>query len=126
MGNINQTVEKLVNDLFADKLVAGLEATQKVSWETKSGSEYDPLTGEVSAETSDIEIPVIVGDFKSSEKETLNVNDELVLQMQPLENRTSKEALADSFLFDNRKYSVKSIEAIRLGRKVMLWKVRAS
>jgi len=133
--SINATVQRIVDDLFADKLIRGLEATEKIKWIVKDNLAYDPLTGEVSQNENETEIPVITGDMQSSfpgavknseTLGTLQATDDLVLQMQPLENRTSKQALADYFIHEDREYAVKRIDVIRLGNKPMLWKVRGS
>jgi len=126
--SINATVQKLVDDLFADQLVKGLKATEKVNWSIKDKTGYDPLTGEVSNNESKLEVPVIIGsgDLKQSDERSLAADDDMILQMQPLNGRTSKQALADSFYHEEREYAVKRIEVVRLGGKPMLWKVMAS
>jgi hypothetical protein len=126
--SINATVQKLVDDLFADQLVKGLKATENISWLIKDKTSYDPLTGEVVNNESQMEIPVIVGagDLKQTDERSLAADDDMVIQMQPINGRTSKEALADSFYHEDREYAVKKIEVVRLGGKPMLWKVMAS
>lgn len=126
--SINATVQKLVDDLFADQLVKGLKATEKVNWSIKDKTGYDPLTGEVSNNESNLEVPVIIGsgDLKQSDERSLAADDDMILQMQPLNGRTSKQALADSFYHEEREYAVKRIEVVRLGGKPMIWKVMAS
>jgi hypothetical protein len=133
--SLNATVQRLVDDLFADKLVAGLEATEKITWVSKDSAGYSPVTGEVTQSESHQEISVITGDFQASfpsgissgdRRDSLAGEDGMTLQMQPLEGRTSKQALADSFIHEERTYSVKSVDVIRLGNRPMLWKVRGS
>lgn len=126
--SINATVQKIVDDLFSDELVKGLKATENVSWFIRNKTGYDPLTGELAEESSTLEIPVIVGygDLKQTDERSLAADDDMVIQMQPIDGRTSKEALADSFYHEDREYSVKKIEVVRLGGKPMLWKVMAS
>ncbi len=132
--SINATVQRIVDDLFADQLVKGLEATEKIRWIVKDSLGYNPTTGEVSANESEREIPVITGDMQSSfpgavknnDTNSLQVTDDFVLQMQPLQDRTSKQALSDYFVHEDREYAVKKIDVIRLGSKPMLWKVRGS
>ncbi len=126
--SINATVQKLVDDLFADQLVKGLQATEKITWMVRDKTGYDPLTGEVSNDESQLEVPVIIGagELKQSDERSLAADDDMILQMQPLDGRTSKKALADSFYHEDREYAVKRIEVVRLGGKPMLWKVMAS
>lgn len=126
--SINATVQKIVDDLFSDQLVKGLKATENVSWSIRNKTGYDPLTGELAEESSTLEIPVIVGygDLKQTDERSLAADDDMIIQMQPIDGRTSKEALADSFYHEDREYSVKKIEVVRLGGKPMLWKVMAS
>jgi hypothetical protein len=130
--SINATVQRLVDDLFSDKLVAGFEATEKITWKIREVTGYSPMSGEVSSTESPQEISVITGDFQagfpsgvsaSESGNSLAAIDEVTLQMQPLEDRTSKQALGDSFLYNNREYAVKTIDVIRLGSRPMLWKV---
>ena len=124
--SINATVQKIVDDLFADQLVKGLEATEQITWIIKNKTGYDPKTGEASQETQERQLPAITRDIMNMEGKSLRVNDELVIQMQPLEDRTSKQALSDSFVHDDREYAVKSVEVVRLGKKPMLWKVKGA
>ena len=124
--SINATVQKLVDDLFADQLVKGLEVTEDITWIVKDKAGYDPKTGEVSQDRTETQIPAITRDINNTEGETLRVSDELVIQVQPLDGRTSKQALADSFIHDEREYTVKSVEVVRLGKKPMLWKVKGA
>ena len=42
--SINATVQKIVDDLFADQLVKGLEATEQITWIIKNKTGYDPKT----------------------------------------------------------------------------------
>jgi hypothetical protein len=130
--SINATVQRLVDDLFADKLVAGLEATEKITWKSRETTGYSPMTGEVSSTITDTEVAVITGDMQSgfpsgvSASETgnsLGAADEVVLQMQPMEGRNTREALGDSFVYHGKEYAVKNVEVIRLGSRPMLWKV---
>ena len=130
--SINATVQRLVDDLFADKLVAGLEATEKITWKVRETTGYSPMTGEVTSTESSQEISVITGDFQagfpsgisaSESGNSLGAIDEMTLQMQPLPDRTSKQALGDSFLYNDKEYAVKTIDVIRLGSRPMLWKV---
>ena len=107
--SINATVQRIVDDLFADQLVKGLEATEKIRWIVKDSLGYNPTTGEVSANESEREIPVITGDMQSSfpgavknnDTNSLQVTDDFVLQMQPLQDRTSKQALSDYFVHED-------------------------
>jgi len=130
--SINATVQRLVDDLFANKLVSGFEATEKITWKVRENSGYSPMTGEVTMTSTDHEISVITGDFQagfpsgisaSDDGNSLNAIDEIVLQMQPLEDRSSREALSDSFVYNDKEYAVKTIDVIRLGSRPMLWKV---
>lgn len=126
--SINATVEKIVDDLFADQLVKGLKATEDITWMINDKTGYDPLTGEVSSDKTELVIPVIIGagELKQTDERSLAADDDMILQMQPIEGRTSKKALADSFYHEDREYAVKKIEVVRLGGKPMLWKVMAS
>jgi len=124
--SINATVQRIVDDLFADKLIKGLEATEEITWIIKDKIGYDPKTGEASQEIQERRLPAITRDIMNNEGKSLRVVDDLTIQMQPLEDRTSKQALADSFIHDNREYTVKSVEVVRLGKKPMLWKVKGA
>ena len=124
--SINATVQRIVDDLFADQLIKGLEATERITWISKNKTGYDPLTGEISQDSSQQEIPVITTDVTGQEGDKLKLGDDLVIQMQPLNGRTSKEAMADSFIHEDREYAVKGIDVVRLGSKPMLWKVRGA
>ena len=124
--SVNATVQRIVDDLFADRLIKGLEATEKIEWVIKDTQGYDPLTGEVSQTETKREIPAITTDIENTEGKSLQTGDELVIQMQPLDGRTSKEALADYFIHEDREYAVKRIDVVRLGSKPMLWKVRGT
>ena len=124
--SINATVQKIVDDLFADQLIKGLEATEQITWIIKNKTGYDPRTGEAAQEIQERQLPAITRDIMNMEGKSLRVNDELVIQMQPLEDRTSKQALSDSFVHDDREYAVKSVEVVRLGKKPMLWKVKGA
>lgn len=124
--SINATVQKIVDDLFADQLIKGLEATEQITWIIKNKTGYDPKTGEAAQEIQERQLPAITRDIMNMEGKSLRVNDELVIQMQPLEDRTSKQALSDSFVHDDREYAVKSVEVVRLGKKPMLWKVKGA
>ena len=126
--SINATVQRLVDDLFSDQLVKGLQATEVVTWIIRDGSAYDPMTGEVTNTETRMDIPVITGSdaLSSGDDRSLMGGDELFLQMQPLENRTSREALSDAVLHEDREYAVNKIDVVRLGNKPMLWKVNAS
>ena len=126
--SINATVQKLVDNLFADQLIKGLEATEKVTWIVREDSTYDPLSGEVTSSERRMEIPVITGSgaLSSTDDRSLMGDDKLFLQMQPLEDRTSREALSDAVLHEDREYAVNKIDVVRLGNKPMLWKVSAS
>ena len=126
--SINATVQRIVDDLFSDQLVKGLKATEMVTWITREGSSYDPITGEVTNTETRTDIPVITGNdaLSSGDDRSLMGSDELFLQMQPLENRTSREALSDAVLYEDREYAVNKIDVVRLGNKPMLWKVNAS
>lgn len=135
--SINATVQRIVDDLFADQLVTGLEATQKATWVSKTNQGYDPETGEVTLESNEQEINIIAGDLNksfpaannqadTSRAGALSSDESFVFQMQPLEGRTSKEALSDSLVHEGVEYMIKSVEVIRLGSRPMLWKVRAT
>lgn len=135
--SVNATVQRIVDDLFSDQLVRGLEATEKVTWKVKEKISYDPLTGEVDHDESSMEIPIIAGNFNrsfpaandladTSRSGSLAADEGFVFQMQPLETRTSKQALADSVIHDGIEYMIKSIEVVRLGTRPMIWKVKAS
>ena len=126
--SINATVQRLVDNLFADQLIKGLEATEKVTWIVREDSAYDPLSGEVTSSERRMEIPVITGSgaLSSTDDRSLMGDDKLFLQMQPLEDRTSREALSDAVLHEDREYAVNKIDVVRLGNKPMLWKVSAS
>lgn len=126
--SINATVQRLVDNLFADQLIKGLEATEKVTWIVREDSTYDPLSGEVTSSERRMEIPVITGSgaLSSTDDRSLMGDDKLFLQMQPLEDRTSREALSDAVLHEDREYAVNKIDVVRLGNKPMLWKVSAS
>ena len=124
--SINATVQRIVDDLFADQLIKGLEATEQITWVAKDKAGYDPKTGEASQGIQERQIPAITRDIMNNEGKSLRVVDELTIQIQPLEDRTSKQALADSFIHDDREYTVKSVEVVRLGRKPMLWKVKGA
>jgi hypothetical protein len=124
--SINATVQRIVDDLFADQLIKGLEATEQITWIIKDKTGYDPKTGEASQEIQERQLPAITRDIMNMEGKSLRVNDELVIQMQPLEDRTSKQALSDSFVHDDREYAVKSVEVVRLGKRPMLWKVKGA
>lgn len=126
--SINATVQRLVDNLFADQLIKGLEATEKVTWIVREDSTYDPLSGEVTSSERRMEIPVITGSgaLSSTDDRSMMGDDKLFLQMQPLEDRTSREALSDAVLHEDREYAVNKIDVVRLGNKPMLWKVSAS
>jgi hypothetical protein len=130
--SLNATIQRLVDDLFADKLISGFQATEKITWKVRTTEGYSPISGEVTMSEVAQEIAVITGDPDSgfpsavSASESgggLGAEDEVVLQMQPLADRTSKEALGDSFLFNGKEYAVKNVDVIRLANKPMLWKV---
>jgi hypothetical protein len=124
--SVNATVQRIVDDLFADRLIKGLEATEKIEWVIRDHEGYNPLTGEVTQNESRQSLPAITTDISNTEGKSLQMGDELVIQMQPLDGRTSKQALADSFVHAGQEYSVKGIDVVRLGSKPMLWKVRGT
>lgn len=136
---INDKVEKLLELLFADKLVSGLQVVQSGSWLKHGTSSFNALTGEVSNEGGSEEVitmvllpfqggfsePLSTGSSLPGSQETLaTASGELKFVMLPLDRKVT-DALKDQLRFNEMEYQIMRIQPVYLGNKVVLWEVIA-
>jgi len=132
---INQKVERLVELLFEDKLIAGLQVVQRATWHHAGNSTFNALTGEVSQDSTSTEeismvlLPyeqqgsdVVGGNNFGNSQEKLTSRSVLKFVMRPLD-RSMMEGLRDQVQFGSALYSVTNIQEVWLGQKVVLWEV---
>ena len=132
---INKKVERLVELLFDDKLIAGLQVVQRATWHHAGTSTFNALTGEVSQDSvNSEEISLVMLPYQQqgtevnqgasfgSSQEKLTGRSILSFVMRPLE-KSMMTALHDQLQFGSSLYSVSGIKEVWLGEKVVLWEV---
>jgi len=138
MSSINQKVQQLLDLLFEDRLISGLQVVQKGHWISEQTASFDARTGAVVRNTSEEEIKLIILPFQGgfqeamaagsrlpTSTETLGVaRGEVKFVMQPLE-KEAHQALSDEIQLGNSRYQISAVQPIWLGEKVVLWEVVA-
>lgn len=132
---INQKVERLVELLFEDKLIAGLQVVQRATWHHAGTSTFNALTGEVSQDSLNTEEITLVmlpyqqqgsevnqGSSFGNTQEKITGRSVLTFVMRPL-NKPLMTALHDQLQFGTALYSVSQVQEVWLGQKVVLWQV---
>jgi hypothetical protein len=140
MGSpINQKVEKLLELLFSDKLISGLQVVQTASWISHGASTFNALTGEVTDEGGgEEEIKMVLLPFQGGFQEPMGIGSslpgsqetlatataELKFVMLPLE-KEANQGLKDQLRFNEKVYQIMRVQPIWLGNKTVLWEVIA-
>ena len=137
--SLNTKVASIVDKLFADKLVAGLQLVQQAKWITSSTSSFDAATGAVvSAETTtDINI-ILLPEKTSGSRDRLGTTNlptgaefrefnmaSITFVMKPISGKTIPQALRDEIEVYNTRYQVRNVSSSYLGNQEMVWEVTA-
>lgn len=137
--SLNAKVSGIVDKLFADKLVAGLQLVQQATWITSGSSSFNASTGAVVSQESSQTVNIIMLPDKTTGSRdrlgttALPVGAEfrefnmasITFVMKPIANKTIPQALRDEIEIYSTRYQIRNVSSSYLGSQEMVWEVTA-
>jgi hypothetical protein len=122
MSGLNSVVDKIVSDVFAGKLIGGLDLTVSGIYKSVTTGAYTASSRSLSKTEVDISIEVIKKE-QNSQQQSMTQSNVMLFLVRPIEGVIPSQGIDDELHMEGKVYKVLAISQKTMGDTKILYEV---